>query len=335
MKKKLLIRVDANSLIGIGHVTRCLHFANNFKNYEIYFFIKKNTRIKEFISSYNYRVIELQNDFSKNEELEILTSYSSNLLILDIRGEKDDYYKDFSEKFKKILRFDDSINSINIYSDFYLNYNLYSENIKFSAVNEKCNLFLGPKYYVINPIFTKYENYKKLIRDHVENILITMGGSDPKNLTLKIIETIVNLPNIHLNVVLGKLYTNFDKINLLKKGFDSKITLFHDIHDMPEKMTNNDLIITSGGNTSFEAAFMGIPGTLINQNELQLKNSIMYDKKGTFLDLGMGEKLLKEVIRERIKKLLLSKDLRYKMYHKCKELEISQDIGTVIKKFIS
>lgn len=336
MSRKIIVRVDGNPQIGIGHITRCLYFFDNIKeNFKAIFYITENPQIKEYIKSRDYLVYELKKNISLKEEMKKLADISTQLLILDLRNKPESYFKQSSENFEKILRFDDLNMPINIYSNFYLNYNLYSEKINFNLKNKDTELFLGPKYYILNPIFKKFKNYTRTFNSKAKNILITMGGGDPNKSTIKVTNSIININDIHLNIILGKLFQNFNEINLLKTTFPSKITIYHDIKNMEEMMINNDIIISSGGNTSFEAAYMGIPGILINQNKLQSQNSVIYNQIGAFMDLGIGEQLIKEEIRDGVKKLISSNDLRKKMYYHCKELEISKKIGTVIQKFIS
>jgi len=336
MSRKIIVRVDGNPQIGIGHITRCLYFFDNIKeNFKAIFYITENPQIKEYIKSRDYLVYELKKNISLKEEMKKLADISTQLLILDLRNKPESYFKQSSENFEKILRFDDLNMPINIYSNFYLNYNLYSEKINFNLKNKDTELFLGPKYYILNPIFKKFKNYTRTFNSKAKNILITMGGGDPNKSTIKVTNSIININDIHLNIILGKLFQNFNEINLLKTSFPSKITIYHDIKNMEEMMINNDIIISSGGNTSFEAAYMGIPGIHINQNKLQSQNSVIYNQIGAFMDLGIGEQLIKEEIRDGVKKLISSNDLRKKMYYHCKELEISKKIATVIQKFIS
>jgi len=336
MSRKIIVRVDGNPQIGIGHITRCLYFFDNIKeNFKAIFYITENPQIKEYIKSRDYLVYELKKNISLKEEMKKLADISTQLLILDLRNKPESYFKQSSENFEKILRFDDLNMPINIYSNFYLNYNLYSEKINFNLKNKDTELFLGPKYYILNPIFKKFKNYTRTFNSKAKNILITMGGGDPNKSTIKVTNSIININDIHLNIILGKLFQNFNEINLLKTTFPSKITIYHDIKNMEEMMINNDIIISSGGNTSFEAAYMGIPGIHINQNKLQSQNSVIYNQIGAFMDLGIGEQLIKEEIRDGVKKLISSNDLRKKMYYHCKELEISKKIATVIQKFIS
>ncbi len=207
--------------------------------------------------------------------------------------------------------------------------------MSYTIKNNDSELFLGPTYYILNPIFKKFENYYRTFTSKARNILITMGGGDQKNLTIKVSESIVNMKNIHLNIILGKLFQNFSEIEMLKTKNPSKITIYQDINNMEELMKENDIIISTGGNTSFEAAYMGIPGILINQNDLQSQNSILYNEKGVFIDLGVGQKLPNKDIRKKVEEFTNSKELRKKMNSNSKKMQISKDISIVIESIIS
>ncbi len=336
MSKKLLIRADGDTQIGIGHITRCLYFVETIKNScNTIFLIKENSQIKEYITQRNYLVDEIPSNLSLNEEIDTLLSKSADLLIIDLLNKDDLYYQKCAKNFDKVLRFDDSHKIINIFSHFYLNYNLYSENVNYNIINEDCILFLGPKYYILNPVFRKYENYKRSFRSKARNILLTMGGGDPKNLTLKIAKAIINLEDIYLDIILGKLFKRPDEIEELKNRFPDKISIYKDVNNIPEMMARNDLIIGTGGNTSFEAAFMGLPGVLINQINLQGLNAEKYEEKRIFKNGGLGDDIGEEEIRVLVENLVRSKQLRKEFHKNGKKLISINWVDLVIDKFLN
>ena len=336
MSRKIVIRADGNRNIGIGHITRCLYFIENLQeNFKIIFCFIKNSLIKDFLLSHNQLTCELESGVSLEQELDTLSDFSSDKVILDIRNRSDDYYRRYSETFENILRFDDSDKSINIYSNLYLNYNLYSENINFNIINKENKLFLGPKYYILNPIFRKFEESKRFFQSKQKKILISMGGGDPKNLTIKITKAIINLEDIHLIIILGGLFKNYKEIESLKNENPRKITIYYNINNMPELMFESDIIIGTGGNISFEAAYMGVPGILINQIELQNQNGIRYEQKGIFKNGGLGENLLELDIRNLVMHLIRSEDIRRKFSKNGRELFKSEGLKEVIKEFLS
>jgi len=336
MTKKIIVRADGGFNEGLGHITRCIYFIKNFNSsFDVIFCIKQNPEVKEFLTAQYYSVYEINPNISINEEIDYLVSLSSDLLILDVRNKINLFFKRCAEKFNKVLRFDDSDRNISIYSKYYLNYNLYAENIDFDVINKDGKLFLGPKYYILNPSFKEYENYERSFRKRAKNILITMGGSDPKNLTTKIVKSIIKLKDIHLNVVLGKLYEYYGEIESLKNNFKDKISIYKNIDNMPEMMAKNEIIIGTGGNTSFEAAYMGLPGILINQIDLQARNSKNYEEKKIFCDGGLGEAKTEGEILDLVKKLIDSKEIRMNLSENGKNLVSYQGIKSVIEKFIN
>lgn len=336
MTKEIVVRADGNPQIGIGHITRCLYFLENIKrDFNIFFLIAKNKQVKEYIESRGISVYEIDTNISLEEEIKFLTDLSTDLLIIDLRNKHESLYKNCSEKFNKVLRFDDSDVPIHINSDLYLNYNLYSEKLKFTLNNPDSELFLGPLYYILNPIFKNYKNFPRKYEEKGRNILITMGGGDPKNLTIKIVKSIIDIKDIVLNIIIGALFHDYEEIEKIKTDFPDKINIYKNIKNMPEMMAQNDILICTGGNTSFEAAFMGLPGLLLNQIDLQAKNSSYYEQKGIFYDGGLGENASEDFIKKTVEKLLSHKEIRKKFSSCGIKLNVSQGINKVIKKFIN
>ena len=163
MKKQIIVRADGNSKIGIGHIARCIYFLENIKKkHEAVFCFTENSLIKEFLISRKYSSHEIDPKLSLDQEIDKLLDFSSGFVILDVRNKPNEYHKSYSENFDNVLRFDDSSEPINLYANQYLNYNLYAKDVKFNLKNNKCKLYLGPKYYILNPSFKKYVDFKRL-----------------------------------------------------------------------------------------------------------------------------------------------------------------------------
>ena len=63
----------------------------------------------------------------------------------------------------------------------------YVCNDKCITDNKSYKLLQGPEFAVLKE---EYEDYKPEIRDKVSNVLVTLGGSDPRHFTLKVLEAL-------------------------------------------------------------------------------------------------------------------------------------------------
>lgn len=240
MKKKLAIRVDSSSLIGGGHVYRCLYLARYFrkKGYEV-LFICKNLKgnLTKVIRENKFKIKLLPKKFNDTrnrnnqifaaqkqlEESEYLKKILINYKILVI-----DHYG-INYIFEKNLNFEGKLIVI---SDFisekhfchtYINFHTSNKKkIQKQLLNKKCQLLLGKKYVLTKAIQKKEKNVKKIFKVR-NNVLLFFGTSDSKNYTYKILKLfhINNFKKYNFIVLLGSNFNNEKKIVKIKKEFTS------------------------------------------------------------------------------------------------------------------
>lgn len=149
--------------------------------------------------------------------------------------------------------------------------------------------YYGPEAYVIRDEFLNAT--RRPAHDDVARVLITFGGTDPANLTHKVIAAIAPVCKAELVVVAGKGLLGFGALEqrceaLVQAG--ARIELHRDVALMSEIMAGVDVAFSSAGRTLYELAFMGVPAIVLAQNELELKHSFADPRYG-FLPLGLGK----------------------------------------------
>ena len=180
------------------------------------------------------------------------------------------------------------------------------------------NYYFGYKYFCPKDEF--YFSDKKVVSEQVNNILITFGGVDENNLSLKILESIYDFckaNHINIDIVVGLGYT---KINSLKKYEYANI--YQNVKNISDFMLKADIIFTSAGRTVYEIACLGVPAIILAQNEIEMTHFFVSQENG-FINLGLGAKINKKKIldmfahlvkndkeRQYMNKLMLSKDVK-------------------------
>ncbi|EMY69589.1 hypothetical protein [Leptospira vanthielii] len=105
-----------------------------------------------------------------------------------------------------------------------------------------------------------------------EKILITLGGSDPNNLSSKILEILVNqFPKMEKHLVMGPGFTN---VHELEKLADHKTFFYKNLNaeEMCELMLKVDFAITAGGQTMYELDVCDVPMLVVETAENQRNN---------------------------------------------------------------
>lgn len=135
---------------------------------------------------------------------------------------------------------------------------------------------IGLKYNTIPLKFFK----KKAFNVKSNKILISMGGEDPNNITLKLISMIYKLKlNLKFIIILGHSHPNKKSVfNFCKKNFiNSKI--IESPEDISIYLNNLRLVLSAGGLSAYEFACARIPQLITVLDNHQLKIAKMIQKK--------------------------------------------------------
>lgn len=316
----ILIRVDASLDIGTGHLMRCLALAQGLQELGkncifvmIYCPLSLQERIKQ--EGFNFLIITSQLGTIEDAEITIklAKNYAVQWIILDGYNFKGAYQKYLKQADFNVLCFDDYNYSDYYCTDFILNQNLGASADLYQNKAEHTQLLLGTEYILLRKEFRKWQSQEKVINSTVKKILVTLGGSDPNNVTLKVIEGLKSLNNQDLEIIVVIGGSNPHKNSLVKACQDSRssIKILENVTNMPELMAWADLAISAGGSTVWELAFMGVPSLLIILADNQVFAVEELDKRGLIINLGWYDKITPQMIMNSLlpEKLSLEKRL--------------------------
>src|SRR5207249_1652332 len=96
-------------------------------------------------------------------------------------------------------------------------------------------------------------------------VLVTMGGSDPDNVTLKVIQALpqVEVQGLEATVVIGGTNPHYRELEAAILQLPLPIRLERNATNMPELMAWADIAVSAGGTTLWELAFMGLPNLVV------------------------------------------------------------------------
>ena len=117
----------------------------------------------------------------------------------------------------------------------------------------------GTGYLVLNQ---EIESCKRQ-RDHLDSILISLGGSDTYGVTVQIVNLLKKL-NRRATVIVGPSFQHHEELN---QTMDGNFHLKQGVPSLIQEFMQHDLAITGGGVTPFEANASGLPCIVI-ANEL-------------------------------------------------------------------
>lgn len=300
--------VDAGNLAGTGHFFRCLKIYNSIKkkyNKKLnYFFLFRDYRMAKSIVNKHFRDNIIIKDRSFYKRVSFLSS--DDLVINDTPRSINKSFLNFCKEknVKNLLLIDHD--KIKYPHKYYLINGIFSLKKKLS---NQLNLYQGFKYILLDKKF----NYVKKKLNKKFNILISSGGSDEKNITYKIYNSLKKLPNIFLYIIIGPAFKKNNPILKLKK---KNVLLVKNKKNIKPYFEKTDLSITAGGITMFESICCKNI-TLVTELYTNQKFAIKKLKKlGMIHLIGKNKKIFSKILYN-----LINKYIKLKKKNKIKYLK--------------
>ena len=251
-KNTIAFRVDVSHKIGVGHLKRLINFLEylEISKNKIFWIIKGDKVIASKMLRKKYKNIYFfENEYSL-KIIQILNKNKIDTVIFDI-GHKENTFNNALQKkinfFKKkgirTISFNHPLKKIK--SDISINPYLFKNKIK---INKNIEL-AGYKYFIFPKKFKNILKKSKKIKDYPKNILINLGGTDPKNIVSLITKILISL-NLKINIKILIAFNNKGKNARISKRKNIK---FIEYKDQIHKFLNwADLVIINEGNIKFE-----------------------------------------------------------------------------------
>ena len=350
MMNTVLFRADGSHYLGLGHIMRCLAFAQGLEKIgakSIFVIRDYEPKVAEIIQRYRHTVEPILKSCSFQEDL-LLTSALANqhrakLIVIDLCNVNSlanlDKYSEYIQGLKDTGRFlitIDDVNEMHFPSDIVINHNYGAKNMNYES-GKGVKFLLGPAYFIFRKEFVEAAKAKREIKKDVQNILVTMGGTDLLDLTLKVVRALSKSGktfNLNLRIVLGIGYKDAKKreLNETLKNYRGNYELIQGSDNLAELMLWSDLAITGGGLTKYETAVTGTPSIIIPQVAYQAEVAKEFERKGTALNLGLGDSVEEEDIADAVGRLLRDDTLRAEMSKRGKMLVNGKGIERIISE---
>lgn len=272
MTKKILVRVDGSKKIGLGHVYNMLTILHHVKNERILIVMSEKNKLgSSKFKEQKYRIKFFKND---SELFKIICDFGPDIIFNDILNTKKNYMKKIGKMSSMIVNFED-VGEGRAYADLVFN----------PIFNKKKMLtreFYGGKFACVRNEFRIWTN--NLLRKDVKKILVSFGGTDPTQITIKIFKVIekLSLKNIEFIIMLGFGFEHKNEIKkaakqLISKGFTIKLVEKSDF--LARYIRYTDFAIVSNGRTVFEVASMRSPILSVAVNDREKSHTFVRDEK--------------------------------------------------------
>jgi UDP-2,4-diacetamido-2,4,6-trideoxy-beta-L-altropyranose hydrolase len=177
-----------------------------------------------------------------------------------------DYQRWLKEAGLRLLFIDDNGHAAHYYADFVLNQNVHADVSLYPSIEPYTTLLLGTRYALLRREFWKWRGWQRNISDVASNILVTLGGSDPDNVTLKVLCAIAQIADndsLHVRVVVGGSNPHLPELQAFAAETSLSVEFLYNATNMPEVMAWADMAISAGGSTMWELCMMGVPSIMV------------------------------------------------------------------------
>ena len=214
MPSTLLIRADASVSIGTGHIMRMIALGQAWQAQggEAHFFCAEITpALEQRLASEGFHLSRIHSPLGSQEDLSETILLISETLQADGQNARvvlDGYH--FGAEYQlgikaagfKLLVVDDYGHADFYHADWVLNQNISACEELYAKRSPATKLLLGPKFAMLRKEFLAYKSWQRETAPVAKKILVTLGGSDPDNVTLKVIQALIDL-DLHVKVVIG------------------------------------------------------------------------------------------------------------------------------------
>lgn len=298
---KVVIRVDASLQIGTGHVMRCLTLAEALKSQgaQVTFICRAHTgNLIQRIESQGFKVHTLTKTSMPaafDQKLEsvvdselysnklfhaewlgapqlqdaeqskpILEAIQPDWLIVDHYAIDQNWQACLKATYKKLMVIDDLADRAHL-CDLLLDQTYGRQYQDYEhLVPQHCQMLLGSQFALLRPEFAQWRAYslERRATPEFKQLLITMGGVDPDNVTGQVLQAVnqLKLPEgLVITVVMGPTAPHLESVRKQAQTMVCATNVLVDVINMAEIMANSDLAIGAAGATTWERCCLGLP----------------------------------------------------------------------------
>jgi spore coat polysaccharide biosynthesis predicted glycosyltransferase SpsG len=321
-RPKIVIRCDAGRNVGFGHVVRCLALAKRLSGdapVEALFAMQRDEIGNQYVRDHGFSVQELHiehaTDQSEDDWLEkVLMNNEAECLVLDVRTPltKSALVR-ARRKGLLVVTVDDLSARSSAADQVYLPPIPQVKRMTWEGFTGK--RFIGWDWILMPERVMTHRAQAVLSREpKTLRLVVSMGGSDPAELTLRIVEILKTMSiDIELSVLIGPAYRAVDELESLVQSLPWPTHIFVNPPNFLEILGSASLVIGSFGATAYEVAALGVPSLYLCLSADHAESASALQDAGCAISLGIHHQLKNCEIRDAISRLIDSCDMRQKM----------------------
>lgn len=322
----VIIRTDASSTIGSGHVMRCLTLAHclRLRGASVVFAMRPLTgNLIARVRDNGFPVLEIGRHFGDAPMLEEVdadlciaairtngplddaaAAACASWLIVDHYGLGQQWESRSRHIASRLLAVDDLANRVhdvdvlldqNLVEDFPNRYN--------GLVSDTCVKLLGPDYALIAARYRDVRRHTHRDGGKIRSILVYFGGAD-REMTLMAVDALSRLPfDFSARIILDSANPQADLVQR-KSAADGRLSVSGQLPDLAQAMAEADLFVGASGTTSWERLALGLNAVVVTLADNQEPLARKLEREGFITWLGRSETISADALLQGLRKVL-------------------------------
>lgn len=291
---KAVFRVDGGGAgLGLGHLMRCIALADAFKEAGIVsqFICRDFPKGLQVVSEHGYEIRKIPFQATLKEDLgETLNLISTaKIVVADSYAFTSAYLTQLHQDNNFVICFDDKMDR-DLPVDLVIG-NVYAHRDDYgSKLSPETLLLSGFDYLPLRKEFQ--QPLKKKTAMCIERVLVTLGGEDSSNITLKVVQALNMYPRkLHIDILLGAAYLYQSTLEKALEESKQNCFIHQNILDVRGLYQKADVAITAAGGTLWELIATGVPLIVIQSADNQALTLEYISKAKIGFSLGWYDKL--------------------------------------------
>jgi UDP-2,4-diacetamido-2,4,6-trideoxy-beta-L-altropyranose hydrolase len=322
-QRTILFRANGGPQIGMGHLMRCLALAQTWQDQggQGHFALGQITPgLERWLHEERFEVhhlatAQLGGIRDAGETAMLARQIEAAWVVVDGYHFDGAYQQALKRAGLRLLVVDDYGHAGRYYADLVLNQNTYADTSLYPDREPYSALLLGTQYALLRREFWPWRGWQREVAPVASKVLVTLGGADPANVTLRVIEGLqqTNLERLETVVVVGNSNPYWEMLQTSAQKAGLAIRLERNAANMPELMAWADVAVSAGGSTCLELAFLGVPAVVLVSAENQVRAAEGLAQAGMALNLGWFHQVPELTIGRSVTELVNSGERRRRM----------------------
>ncbi|HXM23219.1 MAG TPA: UDP-2,4-diacetamido-2,4,6-trideoxy-beta-L-altropyranose hydrolase [Terriglobales bacterium] len=339
LASSLIIRADANISIATGHVMRCLALAQAWHDAggnAVFAMAESTPAIDARLRSEGLEIVQLKASPNSVQDARDVSALAcgrqATWVVVDGYRFDSEYQRCLKNAGLKLLFVDDLGQCKHYSADLVLDQNVHASDQMYASRESYTRLLLGPGYAMLRGEFQARREWRREIPRIGRQLLVTMGGSDPDKLMLRLIEAFprISVPDLEITVVVGGSNPQLAELQRTVAGLRMPIHLVGNANNMPELMARSDIAIICAGGTLWELLYMGCATLSYFRTPTQGQIIAELNVMGAVHNMGPVEGFKQNSLARAVEELVASQDRRERMARLGRKLVDGEGISRVL-----